>query len=699
MPAPRKLTLDDLWSLKNMNTIAVSPDGKRVAFVMSGTDKASNAYQSAIWLLQIDEQGHVLSEARQLTSGTKSDTNPVWAPDSKRLLFVSNREGEQNQLWLIDTDGGEACKLTNMLRGVNEAAWSPDGQWIAFTAMAAQTDDDDVLMGRKQLNEEENKQRKEEERFHLRRITTICYRLDGRGLFDTFSQLFVMPAPVSGTSPVDPAAMRRLTSGDADCSQPNWTPDSAEISVLSNRDESRHSSHAPADLWLIKCETADARCLTDNSLGISSYAWSPDGQHALVVGGKDQMPSGRHIPRLWLVSRDGGAMQALTEDFDHETAPSAGGDFGMPGPYHPQWSADGQQVYFLATEDSCVNAFALNLTSKDISRVTVGDREIYFLSLLPGEQGLLLAQEYPFHPCELYLLPLTSSGNAEAIPLTHLYDQLLQDFSWSKPERIRYIGANGDEIDGWLVRPMGARDGVHYPLLLNIHGGPQYSFGVGLDPVFQAMAAQGFAVFYCNPHGSTGRGNEFMRSVLGDWGGKDFQDIMLGVDECIARGIADPERLAVTGYSYGGFMTMFTIGHTDRFKAAVPMAGVSNLVSFVGVSDIGFWQVMQAKGYPWDPEREAYFRERSPVNSADRVTTPTLFIHPENDLRCPIEQSEQFYMRLKMMGNVPVEFIRAPGAWHVGVSKPSQWLAYFEEALAWFRNYIEIRPEEYEQGA
>jgi dipeptidyl aminopeptidase/acylaminoacyl peptidase len=699
MPAPRKLTLDDLWSLKNMNTIAVSPDGKRVAFVMSGTDKASNAYQSAIWLLQLDEQGHVVSEARQLTGGTKSDTNPAWAPDSKSLLFVSNREGEQNQLWLIDTDGGEARKLTSMLRGVNEAAWSPDGQWIAFTAQVDPADDDDILMGRKQLNEEENKKRKDEERFRLRRITTIRYRLDGRGLFDTFSQLFVMPAPVSGNSPVDAATIHRLTKGDADCSQPDWTPDSAEISVLSNRDESRHSSHALADLWVVSRETADARRLTDNTLGISSYSWSPDGQHALVVGGKDQGLSGRYIPRLWLVSRDGGAIQPLTEDFDAEATPSAGGDFGFPGLYRPQWSANGQNVYFLATERCCVNAFALDMTTKAITRMTEGERIIYYLSLLPGGQHLLIAQEYPLHPCELYILPLSSSENAESAPITHLYDQLVQKFSWSKPERMRYTGSNGDEIEGWLVRPVGAREGVRYPLLLNIHGGPHYSFGIGLDPIFQSMAAQGFAVFYCNPHGSTGRGEEFMRSVRGDWGGKDFQDIMLGVDECIARGIADPERLAVTGYSYGGFMTMFTIGHTDRFKAAVPMAGVSNLVTFVGVSDIGFWQVTQATGYPWDPEREAYFRERSPVKSAARVTTPTLFLHPENDLRCPIEQSEQFYMRLKMMGNVPVEFIRAPGAWHVGVSKPSQWLEYFETALAWFRNYIEIRPEEYEQGA
>lgn len=186
-----------------------------------------------------------------------------------------------------------------------------------------------------------------------------------------------------------------------------------------------------------------------------------------------------------------------------------------------------------------------------------------------------------------------------------------------------------------------------------------------------------------------------MRSVLGDWGGKDFQDILRGVDECIARGVVDPDRMVITGYSYGGYMSMFTIGQTNRFKAAVPMAGISNLTSFVGTSDICFWQAAEAKGYPWEPERAAYYRERSPLTYAPQVTTPTMFLHPENDLRCPIEQSEQFYITLKMIGNVPVEFVRAPGAWHGGTTKPSQRMAFWEKMLEWFGKYIEIRPEEY----
>jgi dipeptidyl aminopeptidase/acylaminoacyl peptidase len=286
------------------------------------------------------------------------------------------------------------------------------------------------------------------------------------------------------------------------------------------------------------------------------------------------------------------------------------------------------------------------------------------------------------------------AGNSER--LTHLCERQLSRFLWSGPERLQYAGSGGELIDGWLIRPIGAREGVRYPLLVTIHGGPQSAFGVGMAPVLQYYAAQGFAVFYCNPHGSTSSGEAFMRQVEGDWGGWDYQDIMLGVDECIRRGVADAERLAVTGYSYGGYMSMFIIGQTDRFKAAVPMAGVSDLSTFVGTSDLGFWMIVQAKGYPWDPERVGYYRERSPLTYAPRVTTPTLFVHPEGDLRCPINQSEQFYMALKMMGKVPVEFVRAPGAWHAGSAKPAFQFARTGKALEWFRKYIEVRQEEYD---
>jgi dipeptidyl aminopeptidase/acylaminoacyl peptidase len=693
MASLRKMTIDDLWALNEIGAIALSPDGRRVAYVVHSDDKTKNETHSAIWLLHLAEGGAAIGTPRQLTSGVKHDSGPAWSPDSRRLLFLSDREG-RNQLWLIDTDGGEASKLTSMLHGVSEVAWSPDGHWIAFTALAADEDEDDLLVGRRTLNADEKKQRNEEERTRLRTITRIFYRLDGRGIFEKFPQLFVTPAPAPGATSVDPAAIRRLTSGSYGHSLPTWTPNSQHIGVLCNRNDDRDRTFV-SDLWLIERESGDAQRLTDGSLEIQSFAWSHDGQQAMLVAEKDMRIAGGCNSHLYLVARDGGEPRDMSDTIDNHTSVAAFCGFGVAGMYKPQWSADGSRVYFLVTEQGCINVFRLDIATGEATRLTSGEQLIAYLALLPGERGLLLAQGRSTDLWDMYHAPLTADGVGSSERLTQLNNTLLSQLALSEPQRIAYQGANGDEIEGWVMLPVGAKPGVRYPLAVRIHGGPQSAYGVGMNPYHQLLTAHGFAVFYCNPHGSTGHGQDFMREVEGDWGGWDFQDIMLGVDECIARGIADPERLVVSGYSYGGYMSMYIIGQTDRFKAAVPMAGISNLVSFVGTSDIGFWQAAQSRGYPWESERAAYYRERSPLTFANRVTTPTKFVHPENDLRCPIEQSEQFYMTLKMMGHVPVEFVRAPGAWHVGTAKPAQYLEYWQIMLDWFEKYVEIRPEDY----
>jgi dipeptidyl aminopeptidase/acylaminoacyl peptidase len=654
---------------------------------MHSTDRAQNENHAAIYLLHLDEQGRSCGEPRQLTSGVKNDINPTWAPDSRRLLFLSDRE-EKNQLWLIDSDGGEASKLTSMLYGVSEAAWSPDGQWIAFTASASTADDDDLLMSRRSPDEQAKKAMEDEQKFGLRAIERIFYRLDGRGLYERGTQLFLMPAP-SGPQRSDPAAIRRLTRDDSDYHMLAWTPDSQEIGALRNRE--RDATWAN-DLWAIQPATGEARCLSDGTLEIVTYTWSPDGEQALLVAAATEATHPVGNTRLRLVARKGGEIRTLAIGIDNMVSPAAfAHPRNFPALYRPQWSADRRTIYFVVTEHGSVNLYRLHLGEQQASPLFVGEHLIFFLALLPDERGLLVARDEPLHSWELYLVPLPE-GSAERI--THLQDRYLADIAWSQPEHMAYRSADGELIDGWVMLPPGARAGVRYPLILTIHGGPHSAYGNGMNFNHQYFVARGFALFYCNPHGSTGSGETFMRQVVGDWGGLDFQDIMCGVDECIARGVADAERLAVTGYSYGGYMSMFTIGHSDRFKAAVPMAGVSNLISFVGTSDVGFWMVKEAQGYPWDPERADYYRERSPLSNAGRVRTPTLFLHPENDLRCPIEQSEQFYMALKMMGKAPVQFVRAPASWHIGNVRPASRIAYWDTMLEWFCRYLQVAPAE-----
>jgi dipeptidyl aminopeptidase/acylaminoacyl peptidase len=694
----RRITRDDLWSLRTMGKIALAPDGCYVAFEMHSNDKEHNDTCCALFLLSLDENGHAIGEPRQLTNGIKHDTFPVWAPDSKQLLFISDREDEKNQLWLINTTGGEARKLTSMLHGVSEATWSPDGKWIAFTAPASPYDDLDVLLGRKVLDEQAQRKYAEDERYSLRSVSSIWYKSDGRGLFVKYSQLFVMPAPLSVNAVLDTGSIRRLTSTAIDHTQPSWTPDSQELGFLCNRNNNRDRSFVQ-DLWIIHRETAEARCLTEGDLEIESYSWSPDGLSAILVAAKDQIEYGCSLLRLYLVTRNGNVGDrtlALSPDLAYDTSLTAGGGFGLPGPYHVQWSADGQQIYFVQTERGCAYVYCQDIVWRSLTQLTTLPSLTSYVALLPQRQALLLAQENAHHPFELYLLPIENAEVGALKCLTHIYDSWLEECTWAKTEMIHYHGADGEEIDGWVIHPVGAREGLRYPLMVVVHGGPHWAFDIGMNTRLQYIAAQGYAVFYCNPHGSTGYGEAFMRSVLGDWGGRDFQDIMLGIDACIERGIADPERLTITGYSYGGYMTMFAIGQTGRFKAAAPMAGISNLASFVGTSDISFWLVAESLGHPWDPERVEYYRARSPLTFAPHVTTPTILIHPENDLRCPIEQSEQFYMALKMIENAPVELIRVPAASHSSNSaKPGQMMLYWEKVLHWFNRFITFKEDEY----
>lgn len=695
MTMPHKITLDDLWSQQNMGEIALSPDGRRVAFVMAGFDKEKNETFSSLYLLLLDEHGVASEPTRQLTHGLKKDGHPVWAADSRRLLFISNRE-QGNQLWLLDSDGGEACQLTHMFYGVSEAAWSPDSKLIAFTAPTLAAIDDDLLLGQKILDESTKKDLVEQERLRLRPITRVSYRVDGVGLFERPTHVFVMPAPQETVVPTSPAAIRRLTSGEDFYSLPLWTPDSREIGVLQASNE-RDASFV-VDLVALDAASGSARRLTESNIEAETFSWAPDGRSAVVVGARDTQAYGSGVARLFLVTRQSGEGDhplCISPDFDYDASISIGCPFGNPGPYRPQWSKDGQKVFFLASVSGSVHIYQLDIVWRTITPLTDPESLTFSMALFPDGEHLLAAQMFSDHPWELYRLPALVDLPEKPERLTRLYDQWLSERRWGRCERIVYTGAFNDEVEGWLIHPIGARAGVRYSLIVRIHGGPHsaYSRGTALDPINHYLAAEGYAVFYCNPHGSTSYGEAFMQTVTGDWGGADFDDIMRGVDACIARNGVDPERLAVMGTSYGGYMSMYIVGHTDRFKAAAPMAGVSDLASFVGTSDIGFWMVQQSHGYPWDAARTTYYHDRSPLSAVVDVSTPTLLLHGEADLRCPIGQSEQFYMALKMISRAPTALVRIPATWHIGSEAPAQYWSAYKKTVEWFNTYIQVQPE------
>lgn len=677
MSQRRSITLEDTWAFKTITDMQLSPDGQQIAYVLETQDQALNEKYAAIWIADV-----TTGDSRQFTSGAKHDTTPRWSADGRFLAFLSDREGEKNQVWVMSADGGEARKVTKMKRGVNEFCWSPDGQWIAFTSELRSdskiTEDDDPPLDTKAKQRVE---RDEAER--LRSITSLQFRWDGHGLLEGRAHLFKIQ--------VERGELVRLTEGDYHHSEPAWSPDGAFLVVCSDRAEDR-DANLTQDLWLIDPETKQARRLTDGSADVTLPRWSPDGQliaYIMTPVLPRNSAANRHIVA---VSREGGAPRDLTGQVDQDFYPAMLTDLFWGGASGPAWSSDGAWLYAVVTERGSTNVFRVPVAGGEPERVTAGEHHISVIAASLDGEHVYVLQADPLTFWDIYEYSLQDvAAEMPQRRITNINSALLASLELVAPERFTFRGPREWEIDGWLYRPHAAKPGASYPLVLWIHGGPYSSYGSTFYLWAQALAARGYAALYVNPRGSSGSGEAFAQAVDFDWGGNDYLDIMAGVDAAIARGGIDPERMAVTGGSYGGYMTNWIIGHTQRFKAAVTLNSVTNLTSSFGTGDIDSTYAERQYGLPW--EAQATYRERSPLTYAPNITTPTLIIHAENDYRCPIEQGEQFYVWLKKLGRAPVEFIRVPRSSHTVNASPRQRLQVREKVFEWIERYVPAGPK------
>ncbi len=642
--AKRTLTPEDFYRLRWVSDPQVSPDGQTIAFVVKTVDRETNVYRDAIWLAPV---AGGLGAARQFTSDGSS---PRWSPDGQSLAFVSDRAGTlpapyqdedtagrdkrmgkgKPQIWVISAAGGEARQLTFMKYGASNPVWSPDGQTLL---LSAKTGD---------IAEPPEHDGKREPRSH--RISRIMYRFNQANyIYEQRTHLF--------TVSVANGSVRFVTSGDWDDEQGTWSPDGKRILFVSDRREDRW--YLPKqELWLCEADGKNPRCVLSHAdFDYANPSFAPDGRRIACLGAP-MWKNGGHTDVY--VFTPGEKPRCLTTEHFITFADTIGSDMRNDhADATPRWSRDGKTLFVLGNARGAGNVYALSADDSSVAEVTTGNHQVLGFSLDDSQNTVALALTDVRQPGDIFVLKRDSN---ETTRLTDVNKHLLSEVELGAVEQFEFKGAQDWSIEGWILKPHDFDPTQKYPLILEIHGGPCTAYGYAFNLEFQVLAAKGFVVLYLNPRGSTSYGRVFSKAVHGEWGEDDYRDLMAGVDAVVARGYVDPERMGVTGGSYGGFMTNWVIGHTNRFKAAVTQRSVTNLVSKFGTSDIGPWMAMDNwEGAPWEnPDK---YRHHSPITYVQNMQTPLLIIHSDRDWRCPIEQAEQLFMALKWLRR-EVEFLR-----------------------------------------
>ncbi len=684
MAEKRRLVAEDLYKLNFVSDPQISPDGGHIAFVKSHIDDKTKEYRSNIWM--VESSG---GEPRQYTSGPTIDNSPRWSPDGTKIAFLSDR-GAGKQIYVVTTTGGEACQITKLRWGAGTPVWSPDGSKIAFNASIdpdVAPEDWEKPLDAKAKEAEEKKRREEPKHLkNLRIKADAALGLSGNKRM----HIFVVDAEGKESSKI-------VTTGEFDHMGVAWSPDGKYLSFASNRDPDYEWQGWLSDIYVMPAEGGEMRKLTPSNGPARNPVWTPDGKHIIYAGHQQEWkaaPSAT-IPKLWKVAVDGGDPVCLTSSFDRGVGDHCSGDskYGA-GENGPFVSPDGRTIYFLASDQGKTSLYSIPAEGGDVSVVMGGDRQIFGVTMDSTCKKAAFVESIPTNPCDLGSFCLDSGDEKN---LTSVNKALLDEVYIMAPETVPFKALEGWQEYGWIIKPAGWKEGVKYPAFLEIHGGPHSMYGYSFSFEFQLLAGKGYGVIYTNPRGGSGFGQQFEAAVNGDYGGKDYLDLMEWTDFAIGyTGWIDEKKIAVGGGSYGGFMTNWIVGHTGRFAAAITMRSISNWVSFHGVSDIGYTFVereVQADFYD-DVDKMWY---HSPLKYAKNVTTPLLVLHSENDMRCPIEQGEQFYIALKKLKK-DAEMVRFPGSNHElsRSGKPTLRVARLNHIVRWCDEHIQKNGMDYE---
>lgn len=655
----RKSSVDDLFHLQSVTNPQLSPNGNEAVFIKTHIDKEENKYISNLYHIDLRTD-----EVTQWTYGDHRVTSPKWSADGEQIAFLSNRE-EKNQLFLLSAKGGEAKKLTSFEKGVSSFEWSPCGTKIYFDAP--------VKEGKTFTDKEKKDEKKLPEPV---RVTKMKYKADGVGLLpqDSYRQIGVIDIASGDVS--------QFTEGSYQHSLQAVSHDGKKMVIGVNRAENLDFEFRQP-LYLVDVETKEETVIVDE-IGYYGGARFSFDDHFVAFVGSDRTYQNATHGHLYVYDTRRGNRINLTESVDAPVGDYTVADH-QQGASAPSvvWTKD-NQLYFQLSTMGDVRLYFGTLEG-ELYPATPENEHVYGYDVNRDGDFALLAVSDLTHPGEIYKQTI-ATGERQA--LTSFNKQFLDEVELIQPEQIVFKGEKDWDVHGWLMKPYGYEEGKKYPLIVDIHGGPHAMFANTYFHEMQLLSAQGWGVLYINPRGSHGYNQQFVDAVRGDYGGGDFTDIMDAVDYVLAEEQwIDEQRLGVTGGSYGGFMTNWIVGHTDRFKAAVTQRSICNWISFFGVSDIGYyfseWQIAA------DMKDVETLWKHSPLKYAENVKTPLLILHSEKDFRCPIEQAEQLYITLKSMGK-ETEFVRFPDADHnlSRTGKPNLRVERLNEITGWFEKYL-----------
>jgi len=663
----RPLSLDDLGKLKEVRDPQCAPDGKSVAFVVSQIDvKADKPGSSHIWTIGLDGQNE-----RQLTSSSDSESSPRFSPDGRYLSFTSSRPGKAkgNQVWLLDRRGGEAFQLTEVKGKLQGYEWSPDSKHLALTIADPDPDAPDASTnsstapGKAADDGSKDKAPKPIviDRYKFKQDVQ-GYLLSGR---HTYIYLF----------DPDSKSLERLTKGTADEASPSWSPDGSRLAFMSNRaadpDREPSSQLFVADAKAGAMEKALSPATSRGGRG--KPEWSADGKWIAFLENDEKKYGAYGMEHLTIVAADGSAPPK-------RVAASEALDRGIS---QPRWSDDGQNIYAIVTDD--MSAYGARIPVGSGSAAVITDTPIVLGPRHSAGSCAVAISGDDTHYNEVYSAAPVG-GKLKFKQLTHQNDALFTELQLGTTEEISAKSKDGTEVHSMLTKPANYVSGTKIPMLLRIHGGPngqdQHSFSFER----QWFAANGYAVLAVNYRGSSGRGSKYSKSIYADWGHYEVDDLQAAVDQVVKTGIADPGKLGVGGWSYGGILTDYMIASDNRFKAATSGAGTAFTVAFYG-TDQYIIQYDYEIGPPWDPKAwETYQKISYPFLHADRIKTPTLFLGGEKDFNVPVQGGQQMYQALRSLG-IDTQLVIYPNEFH-GITRPSYVRDRYERYLAWYDQHI-----------